>query len=79
MKKVFTYNVEVTEFQGNLSSVVRWSYFKTLREARSYFRTCVNYCEGIQYTTGFSHIVVRLIKVLENDKVETIDDFDKYI
>lgn len=79
MKKVFTYNVEVTEFQGNLSSVVRWSYFKTLREARSYFRTCVNYCEGIQYATGFSHIVVRLIKVLENDKVETIDDFDKHI
>lgn len=79
MKKVLNYNVEVTEFQGNLSPVVRWSYFKTLREARSYFRTCVNYCEGIQYTTGFSHIVVRLIKVLEKDKVETIDDYDRNI
>lgn len=79
MKKVLNYNVEVTEFQGNLSSVVRWSYFKSLREARSYFRTCVNYCEGIQYTTGFSHIVVRLIKVLEKDKVETIDDYDRNI
>lgn len=79
MKKVLNYNVEVTEFQGNFSSVVRWSYFKSLREARSYFRTCVNYCEGIQYTTGCFHIVVRLIKVLEKDKVETIDDYDRNI
>lgn len=79
MKKVLNYNVEVTEFQGNSSPVVRWSYFKSLREARSYFRTCVNYCEGIQYTTGSSHIVVRLIKVLEKDKVETIDDYDRNI
>lgn len=78
MKKVFTYNVEVAEFNDNQSPVIRWSYFKTLREARSYFRTCMNYYDGIQYVSDSSHIVIRLIKVLEKYKVETIDDYDKY-
>lgn len=75
MIKVLDYNVEVAEFHGDSSLVVRWSYFKTLREARSYFRTCIKYFEGIQYVTDFSHVDIRLIKVLKEDKVETIDDY----
>lgn len=78
MVKVLDYNVEVAEFHGDSSPVVRWSYFKSLREARSYFRTCVKYWEGIQFVSDSSHIVIRLIKVLEKDKVEIIDDYDKY-
>lgn len=78
MKKVLNYNVEVTESQGSHVQSVRWSYFKTLREARSYFRICVNYYDGIQYITGSFCIVIRLIKGLEKDEIVYIDGYHKY-
>lgn len=77
MKKVISYQVDVVEFQGNHSQTIRWSYFDNLREARSFFRTCVNYYSGIQYVTGSPYIEVRLQKEVEKDKFERIEEFTK--
>lgn len=78
MKKVLNYKVEVTESQGNHVQSVRWSYFKSLREARSCFRACVNYYDGIQNITGSYRILIRLIKGLEKDEIVYIDSHHKY-
>lgn len=78
MKKVFNYAVEVAESQGNHTQSIRRSCFKSLREARSYFRTCVNYYDGIQYITCSYCIAIRLIKELEKDEIVYIDGYHRY-
>ena len=77
MKKVISYIVDVVEFQDGHTQTVRWTIFDNLREARSFFRTCVNYYLGMSFVTDSPSVEVRLQKEVEKDKFERIDEFTK--
>lgn len=78
MKKVNSYVVTITENQGIKEVSYRESTFKDLRQARSFYKTCVDFYLGMRQLSGLSHYVdISLVKELNDNESVLIDTFGK--
>lgn len=78
MKKVVSYVVTITESEGIMEVSCRESVFSNLRQARSYYQTCVDFYLGFHQLSGLSHYVdVTLSKEYNNNETDIIDTFGK--
>lgn len=78
MKKVNSYVVTITENQGIMEVSYRESTFKDLRQARSFYKTCVDFYLGMRQLSGLSHYVdISLFKELNDNESVLIDSFGK--
>lgn len=78
MKKVESYVVTITELQGVREVSYRESTFKNLRQARSFYKTCVDFYLGMRQLSGLSHYVdISLLKEFIEDESILIDSFGK--
>lgn len=74
MKEVDFYSVFVIEYDNvyNTKSV-KSSFFKKLREARSYYRISVKFYDGIVMNDDLGSVSVRLEKNYKDSEYELID------
>lgn len=81
MKKVDCYSVSIVESLDSQEVSSRASYFTSLREARSYYRTCLAFYDGLQHNNSINHACIKLFKVFYNydneDEKVLIDSFSR--
>lgn len=81
MKKVAFYSVSIVESLDSQEVSSRASYFTSFREARSYYRTCLAFYDGLQHNNTMGHVDIKLFKTFysydKEDEKDLIDSFSK--
>lgn len=77
MKKVSNYLVECTESNLLFGDSYRITSFNSAREARSYFRVCMEYYKNMGSGHNLDSVSVVLLKDFENGECSEIDLFSR--
>lgn len=77
MEKAINYIVECTESNSLFGTSFRITSFDSARQARSYFRVCMEYYKNMGSGHNLNNASVGLLKEFENGEYSEIDLFSR--